>query len=74
MSTRTIAGVEVGGSAPVRIMAVINVSPESFYSGSVSSGGDVVRDRAVRFVEEGADFIDIGAIGVANFSEFHLTG
>ncbi len=72
MSSRSIAGVEVGESVPVRIMAVLNVSPESFYRGSVSAGRVAIRDRARRYVDEGADFIDIGAMSTAPYLETRI--
>jgi len=56
---KTIAGLEVGDLQPVRVMGVINLSKESFYKGSVVSG-DAVLDAALKMIEEGADFIDIG--------------
>ncbi|HIH43504.1 MAG TPA: dihydropteroate synthase [Candidatus Methanoperedenaceae archaeon] len=54
-----IAGIEIGDNLPVRIMGVINLSPESFYKGSVVTSG--IKEAAQRMVDEGADFIDIGA-------------
>lgn len=64
---RSICGVSVGGRHPVRIMAVLNASPESFYSGSVRSGIAELVDTARRFVAEGADFLDIGAMSTAPY-------
>jgi len=72
MATRTLAGVEIGGTAPVRLMAVLNVSPESFYRGSVSLDAAAIRRRARRFVDEGADFIDVGAMSTAPYLETHI--
>lgn len=60
MIEKTIAGLKVGDSQPVRVMGVINLSRESFYKGSVVSP-DSVLDAALKMVEEGADFIDVGA-------------
>jgi dihydropteroate synthase len=62
-----LAGVAVGGAAPVRIMAVVNVSPESFYSGSVRRGRGALRAAAQEAVEAGADFIDVGAMSSAPY-------
>jgi len=33
-----LAGLRVGDAYPVRVVGVINVSPESFYKGSVATG------------------------------------
>lgn len=58
--------VRVGGSNPVRIMGVLNVSPESFYKKSVKRG-DVIA-RAVQMMEnEGADFVDVGGMSTAPY-------
>jgi dihydropteroate synthase len=62
-----LAGVEVGDGVPVRIVGAINVSPESFYGGSVARGRVALQKRAVRMVDEGADIIDIGAMSTAPY-------
>jgi dihydropteroate synthase len=54
----------IGGEAPVRLMGVINCSPESFYANSYIPI-DFVHETAVRMVEQGADLIDIGARSTA---------
>lgn len=43
-----------------RIMGVINITPDSFYSGSRYSGVDSVSEAVRRMISDGADFIDIG--------------
>ena len=60
MIDKTIAGLKVGDNQPVRVMGVINLSKESFYSGSVVKA-DSVLNSAEKMIEEGADLIDIGA-------------
>ncbi|MCZ7384446.1 MAG: dihydropteroate synthase, partial [Candidatus Methanoperedens sp.] len=60
MIEKTIAGLKVGDNQPVRIMGVINLSRESFYKGSVVLS-DSVLDAAQKMIDEGADFIDVGA-------------
>jgi dihydropteroate synthase len=62
-----LAGVEVGDGLPVRILGAINVSPESFYAGSVARSRVALQRLAVRFVEEGADLLDIGAMSTAPY-------
>ena len=54
----------IGGDAPVRVMGVINCSPESFYANSYFPT-DFVHKTAVEMVEQGADLIDIGARSTA---------
>jgi len=55
---------EIGGTAPVRIMGVINCSPESFYANSYIPV-DKVHETAVAMIEQGADMIDIGSRSTA---------
>lgn len=43
------------------VMGIVNVTPDSFYGGSRTFLAEQVRDRVKKLVEEGADFIDIGA-------------
>ncbi len=64
-----IAGVMVGDEYPPRIMAVINVSPESFYQGSVARSVEEVVRRAEMAVKQGADFIDVGARSTAPYKD-----
>jgi len=62
-----LAGIGVGGTHPVRLMAAINVSPESFYAGSVQPDDGALRAAAQRAAAEGADVIDIGARSTAPY-------
>jgi dihydropteroate synthase len=55
---------KIGGDSPVRMMGVINCSPESFYANSYIPT-DFVHKTAVEMVEQGADLIDIGARSTA---------
>jgi dihydropteroate synthase len=67
--TSVLAGLPIGGDHPVRLMAVINVSPESFFAASVRLDEEALRTAAQRAVEEGADIIDIGAKSTAPYLE-----
>jgi len=61
-----LAGLKVGAGFPVRIMGVINVSPESFYKGSVQTRKTI--QKAARLIDQqGADIIDIGAMSTAPY-------
>ena len=60
----TVNRLQIGGDAPVRLMGVINCSPESFYQGSYTPTGRIY-DRALAMREEGADMIDLGARSTA---------
>lgn len=67
MSVAHLGGVLVGAGHPVRIMAALNVSPESFYAGSVKLDGRAFVEAAQRAVAEGADVIDVGAMTTAPY-------
>ncbi|MFA5221574.1 MAG: dihydropteroate synthase [Methanoregula sp.] len=54
----------VGGAAPVRLMGVINCSPESFYTDSFVPTNEIHK-KAVEMIEQGADMVDIGARSTA---------
>lgn len=43
-----------------KVMAILNVTPDSFFAESRAEGEAVVRSRVERMVAEGADIIDIG--------------
>ena len=59
--------VRVGGSNPVRIMGILNTSPESFYKKSISISREKILDVVNRMEEEGADFIDVGGMSTAPY-------
>ena len=59
--------VSVGGSNPVRIMGILNTSPESFYKKSISIGRQKIVDAVHTMEEAGADFIDIGGMSTAPY-------
>jgi dihydropteroate synthase len=63
----SLAGVPVGGEHPVVVMGVLNVSPESFYSGSVRQGRQELVQAAQAMVEAGAALIDVGARSTAPY-------
>jgi dihydropteroate synthase len=63
----TLAGIAVGGDSPVRVMAAVNISPESFYAGSVVADAAALRDAVQRAEAEGACFIDVGAKSTAPY-------
>jgi len=50
-------------------MGVINVSPESFFPGSVRRSPREVAETAVRMVEAGAEVIDVGGMSSAPYKE-----
>ena len=59
--------VSVGGSNPVRIMGILNTSPESFYKKSIHSSKRNIT-QAVKLMEaQGADIIDVGGMSTAPY-------
>ena len=68
-----LAGVEVGDGFPVRIVGAINVSPESFYKGSVAQGEDSLRRQSEQMTSEGADLLDIGGMSTAPYLPTGIT-
>ncbi|MCP8304043.1 MAG: dihydropteroate synthase [archaeon] len=68
-----LAGVKIGDGHPVRVMGVINVSPESFYKGSIRASPDEIADLAKEIEDEGADMIDIGAMSTAPYLKTEIS-
>lgn len=64
-----IGRVLVGGRNVVKIMGIINVSPESFYKSSVKTGYDEIAAAAREMQQDGAHIIDIGAMSTAPYLE-----
>ena len=54
MNRATVAGVSVGDGREVAVVGTLNVSPESFYSGSVVTDADRLLRAAHRMAEAGA--------------------
>jgi len=63
----SLAGVMVGQGRPVAVMGALNVSPESFYAGSVHRTPDDLVSAARAMIDEGADLIDVGARSTAPY-------
>jgi dihydropteroate synthase len=62
-----IGNVRVGGKNPVRIMAILNTSPESFYKKSVNISKTHIKNTVKQMENQGADFIDIGGMSTAPY-------
>ena len=62
-----LGAIRVGGSNPVRIMGILNTSPESFYKKSISVSKQKIADSARKMEAEGADFIDVGGMSTAPY-------
>lgn len=64
-----LAGIEVGDGKPVAVIGAINLSPESFYGGSVVHDRDRLLATAERMVEVGAVVVDVGGMSTAPYRE-----
>jgi len=62
-----IGNVGVGGKNPVRIMGILNTSPESFYKKSVNTSKTLIKNTAKLMEDQGADFIDVGGMSTAPY-------
>lgn len=67
--TKLFDFLEIGDDFPIVIMGVINLSPESFYKGSVYEEPEKIRDAASEMVKNGAQILDIGGRSTAPWSE-----
>ncbi len=50
-----------------KVVGVINVSPESFYRNSVCTSVEEAVKKALKMVEDGADFVDVGGMSTAPY-------
>lgn len=64
MQNCKVGTLNVGSGNPVRILGVINISPESFFKQSFVQAENL-HDTACQLIEDGADMLDIGARSTA---------
>ena len=62
-----IGSVPVGKGHEVKVMGIINASPESFFKGSVRTGPQEIAAEAREMQKAGAHIIDIGAMSTAPY-------
>jgi len=62
-----IANVTVGEKYPVRIMGILNTSPESFFKKSVDTNKISIKNTIKIMEDQGADFIDVGGMSTAPY-------
>jgi dihydropteroate synthase len=67
MNRATVAGVSVGDGLDVAVVGALNVSPESFYSGSVVEDADRLLLAAQAMARAGAAWLDVGAMSTAPY-------
>jgi dihydropteroate synthase len=64
---------EIGDDFPPVVMGVLNLSPESFYQGSVYENLDKMKKAALEMIENGARILDLGARSTAPWSKIITT-
>ena len=64
-----LGDLSIGDDYPTRIIGVINVSPESFYKGSIKLSYEDVAETAKIMEQAGADIIDVGGMSTAPYLE-----
>jgi dihydropteroate synthase len=68
-----IGNIQLSDQHPTRVMGIINVSPESFFKGSIYGSGSAIRKAAEKMVLEGVDILDIGARSTAPYLETNIS-
>jgi len=72
MNRAIVAGVSVGDGLAVAVVGALNVSPESFYSGSVVLDADRLLRAAEAMARAGAAWLDVGAMSTAPYLEARI--
>ena len=62
-----LGSVSVGGQNPVRIMGILNTSPESFYKDSIRITKHDIVNTIKKMEQDGADFVDVGGMSTAPY-------
>ena len=60
---------EIGDNYPTIVMGVLNLSPESFYKGSVYDSAKKIEIATKNMIDNGAAILDLGARSTAPWSE-----
>lgn len=72
MNRAIVAGVSVGDGLDVAVVGALNVSPESFYSGSVVVDADRLLQTGEAMARAGAAWLDVGAMSTAPYLEVRI--
>ncbi len=59
--------VPLGDLNPVRIMGILNLSPESFYKKSIKTTRQEISETVKKMENQGADFVDVGGMSTAPY-------
>jgi dihydropteroate synthase len=68
-----LGGIEVGDGLPVAVAGALNVSPESFYAGSIANRAESLLRVADAMARAGAAFVDVGAMSTAPYLAGRIT-
>ncbi len=60
-----VDGLRIGNGYPVRLMGILNLSPESFYKEPVATDKSKIRQIIDKMEKDDADIIDVGAASTA---------
>lgn len=63
----TIGNTSVSPTEPVKVMGVINVSPESFYKNSIKRTENEIQDTLSEMEDSGVDIVDVGGMSTAPY-------
>ena len=72
MNRAIVAGVSVGDGLDVAIVGALNVSPESFYSGSVVVNADRLLQAGEAMARAGAAWLDVGGMSTAPYLDARI--
>lgn len=68
-----VNNLRIDNRSPARIMGVLNVSPESFYKGSVKTSRYDIENTAIGMEASGASLIDIGGMSTAPYLRTYIS-
>lgn len=69
MKVSYLGNLKVGFRETVRLIAAINLSPESFFGGSVVTKKKQFEEKVLSSIEEGATVIDLGGMSTAPYKK-----
>jgi dihydropteroate synthase len=68
-----LGGIAIGDGLPVAVAGALNVSPESFYPGSITPEAESLVRAAEAMARAGAAFVDVGAMSTAPYLAGRIT-
>ena len=68
-----IGRVRIDRGEPVKVMGIINASPESFYKSSVRTSASGISDAAAKMQDAGAHLVDVGGMSTAPYLKTEIS-